>query len=850
MRVRGPRDKPDVRAFVAKHRKLLDGIQENVYSRPASVATTVSTRSIGSSLYCPAPAPPSDGTSSGRGHAQRRPVSAGRRFTPRPPSAPRSSVGSSGGGCGRRPVPRFTAQSSRSASTATPRYGQGDNVRAASVLSGGSVLSGSHSSWGGAVMSDRPSTATSGSSRPSTRPASARQSRPSSARPPFASESRLSAEAVPMGEEEVRALCELVGMKAAQRFKTPRECFCNINHSQTGYIERADFRAFLRSCSIAEVIADRVFDSFDTYQTGAVNYNQFAELLGAYMLPGYPQQKDTTTDTARRPRSAQSNPARPSTPVDGLIRHEAELHQLGEVIGAKARQKYRNGYECLRFIDEDRDGLVDREEVSRFIEHFGFMRSVADSAFDLISGMAGQTQATDVVDLDAFMDAFGPFLKPGYQPRGALTHSGSAAFIGNGARPGSAGRPQSARPQSASRVRPASAGVRPSSARAYLQNRDASSEVSESAPSSYFTAPAATAMRPRSAGATPPNFSGVDRGDASGDLRSEALAEWHATLGRETRRNSAAEPATQIAISEHALRKRSARDPQQLEDLYALSVSQGSTASGGTSKTGSSRTSASYDVALRTQVYQPPPPEHFKRKPYSRPRRAQSDRLLAGAAMQRSTSWDGPLVVTAPLVKESVFAHQPKNKPATPMVGTMAFATRPDFYDDYFSVERPMQMEDGNPHRQFGAAGGWLNALSSAGMLAGLAGGGGLMVREAAANIAATTGGSSSRPGQGRRERPKSAGPTMNSRRDDSRFKTSAGVIGQYIANSAGNVLATSGISPYLVTTHNKKQSRVIKGCDGHVTTDVCPETSLTVVGAIRQDAAVDSPWTRWDARQ
>eukprot|EP00927_Polykrikos_kofoidii_P008453 TRINITY_DN13507_c0_g1_i1.p1 TRINITY_DN13507_c0_g1~~TRINITY_DN13507_c0_g1_i1.p1 ORF type:complete len:692 (+),score=85.83 TRINITY_DN13507_c0_g1_i1:101-2077(+) len=241
-------------------------------------------------------------------------------------------------------------------------------------------------------------------------------------------------------EQEFRALCEIIGRKAALRFKTITKCFFHMDKAHHGKLDRHQLRHVFRTTfNLSHEYADRFLAFMDPNGVGQMDYKDLRRIVANHISPGY--------------QPSQARPERVPMPRD----LSTELRHIASMIAVKAHQKHRNGQEIFRFIDEDRDGLVHREECVRFVESFGFPRPVGNRVFDQLANLS---RNGNMVSIDVFMDTFAPLVVPGYRPvndYSLLEYADSfGPDVSGSARP---------RPASARVNRPSSAGHRPSSAR-------------------------------------------------------------------------------------------------------------------------------------------------------------------------------------------------------------------------------------------------------------------------------------------------------------------------------------------------------------------------------------------------
>lgn len=252
---------------------------------------------------------------------------------------------------------------------------------------------------------------------------------------------------------DFEALCDLIGSKAAARYRTVGQAMRHIDKNHNSMVDRSEIHSLFRQFNLPPEYADRFFDQLRC-SPEEMDPNTLEQIIGPYIMPGY-----------RDPRWAV--PARSSSRLSLQERNrKAEVEEMTHLIGTKAHQRFRNPRECFRSVDDDKDGRLSRTEVVRFVERLGLPRSTANHVFnELLDGGEGD----GTVSFLKFMETFGPIIQPGYYKQtpayahGVQMQRASDAAAGYNERlaPRAPTRPQAPPP----RARSASVRRRPSSAR-------------------------------------------------------------------------------------------------------------------------------------------------------------------------------------------------------------------------------------------------------------------------------------------------------------------------------------------------------------------------------------------------
>ncbi|CAE8640235.1 unnamed protein product [Polarella glacialis] len=285
----------------------------------------------------------------------------------------------------------------------------------------------------------------------SVRPQSARAARPAAYDPEHMEELRRREKL--NRDREWQVMCDMVGHKAATKYKTVNQAFRLIDTDHDGVVEKIELRVLFQKFHLTEAASDRFFDLMDLDGNGYVDFHELTQVIGPYIQPGY-------AVPASRPKKLKPS-AKTAAKMDKTLeerKRDAEISQLGEIMGTRAHQKYKHVRDCFRFVDEDKDGLVERHECVRFLESFGFDKKVGDRMYDMMLEKCQHHK----VDWTTFVHTFGPYITPGYYEK-LLAPSDHTSNLEQPPQPQPLQRPASARPSG----RPASArpSGRPASAR-------------------------------------------------------------------------------------------------------------------------------------------------------------------------------------------------------------------------------------------------------------------------------------------------------------------------------------------------------------------------------------------------
>mmetsp|Transcript_82413 Transcript_82413/g.229623 ORF Transcript_82413/g.229623 Transcript_82413/m.229623 type:complete len:632 (-) Transcript_82413:43-1938(-) len=501
-----------------------------------------------------------------------------------------------------------------------------------------------------------------------------------------------------------------------------------------------------------------------------------------------------SSETYSDPGAATGSRLRPAEEV----RLRTTLEDMCSIISAKAYQRFRSSHECFRFLDEDKDGLVTRDELVHFAERLGFNTGVGSHIFDMLAQLDG-AQRGGGVRVDVFMDSLAPFMghRPTATPRGnskaALDFAARRDSLASSSpRPNSAGSSWSGKTP------------RPASARAAYTRPSSSGGSSIGTMSSRPSS--ASGVYTRKVGGPypfPPTLQKPEFTRASfvgyGSMRPKPRLEARVPRSTTSTASDASTPLSSFG--------------GRSEDGVLLNALAGSDA--GDSRGGSSSATSEYSIPQEHQMredFNLPWPRHGPSYAVLSPTRLDKRELRRLNALRgrtcpprrivRSRSWHGPLVVTAPNVPESTQERAGPNRPQTPIVGVRSpypYMPEPpyapvEFYKtkaewrrcqpNSFDRITPRGVADTAPLRERSDVPGPQRDVQAAG----------------------------SRP-----TRTRSAGPTMRTSAD---------------GRARGHVRGTG----QSYTTHTGRYNYEVSGATG-----------ATVAESIATPDAAGAPWTRWD---
>lgn len=253
-------------------------------------------------------------------------------------------------------------------------------------------------------------------------------------------------------------ICEMLGWKAATKFRTVTEFFRNLDADHNLVVDRYEVQDLFVRFNMSIEDANLFFDMLDSAGAGQVDYLPLAKLMSKYIQPGYKHSGGSRPGT---PRNAQA--AGPVARLGRTVRSSSADNlsdafkastsawqtsatpQLMRSIGARAHQKFRSLKDCFLHADENKDGRVSRGELVRFLDSCGVNVSAANGIYSHLVQTGGDPGG---IDYQTFVDAFGQEIVPGYPQRRPSFAPPPAARVAAAGRPPRQGldRPSSVGP--------------------------------------------------------------------------------------------------------------------------------------------------------------------------------------------------------------------------------------------------------------------------------------------------------------------------------------------------------------------------------------------------------------------
>lgn len=241
--------------------------------------------------------------------------------------------------------------------------------------------------------------------------------------PPLTCRPKRSSDAALHEERLIRAVCEQIQLKACQKYRSVREALRFVDGDHDGTVDRNEMRYFIRHYDFGPEVSDRVFNYLCREGAHEIVYADFIRFFGQYInddhfngfgnsaptCPGHPVKTDRrdSCSTTYTETETPSEPSKPLERVYSLGGVESEFKDMLKFIGAKAAERWSNTRHAFRYVDGDKDGSVDQEEMRSFFRAFNLPAELADR-FHARLDVDGNGE----VPWDTFIHVVGPHIQP------------------------------------------------------------------------------------------------------------------------------------------------------------------------------------------------------------------------------------------------------------------------------------------------------------------------------------------------------------------------------------------------------------------------------------------------------
>jgi len=207
---------------------------------------------------------------------------------------------------------------------------------------------------------------------------------------------------------EVEKVFDEVAVTTARNKKDVRRAYQHINclgnpGKPMNGINREKIREYMGHHGYTEGVADQVFDMMDADGSNCIDFSEFREMFGPYIMP------DWNKEAPKQARGFEEPPPEMT---------DRALGKVVEDLGWALRKKYSSAHDCFRTLDTDGSGTLDRDEVREFFGRFAYDEETADKFFDHLdsNGGKGGPAGDGLVSRRLFAAHFTPYIVQGYDP--------------------------------------------------------------------------------------------------------------------------------------------------------------------------------------------------------------------------------------------------------------------------------------------------------------------------------------------------------------------------------------------------------------------------------------------------
>jgi len=321
---------------------------------------------------------------------------------------------------------------------------------------------------------------------------------------------------IPEWAQDFENLCDLIGNKAAARYRTVGQAMLHINRNRNGMMERDEIHTIFREFNLPQEYADCFFNHLCPFSE-SMEVAVLWQVLGPYIVPGYPSERrppsrcktpdqaaSIASPSSARPQGRSSRPdsagirreAAPSAPSQTPLPQahasfrpssaRAKVAVAGGSAGLRAAravaaqaeargptlidteitERFRTMQQAFLKIDANRDGHISKQELLEKCREW----NIPEAEAALVLAQA-DINGDHELDFNEFTENFNPqnglYPVHALKPTGCGSGAASIASVSTRASYASVGRarPLSARGVGAGGVRPGSGGTSASAER-------------------------------------------------------------------------------------------------------------------------------------------------------------------------------------------------------------------------------------------------------------------------------------------------------------------------------------------------------------------------------------------------
>jgi Ca2+-binding EF-hand superfamily protein len=175
-----------------------------------------------------------------------------------------------------------------------------------------------------------------------------------------------------------------------------------MNPERKGAIDRKKFSDFLATYNYNESISNQVFDFIDEDGSGGMDYMEFCDMFGPYLMPDW-----TDKDREQRPRA----PSLTIPPPRQL--EDRKMRKVIEDLGTSLAMRHKSAHHVFRTLDAENDGTLSKTKVREFFARQSYPKDVADRFFATFP-----KDSDGEISSHEFTSYFTPYIIKGYDGKG------------------------------------------------------------------------------------------------------------------------------------------------------------------------------------------------------------------------------------------------------------------------------------------------------------------------------------------------------------------------------------------------------------------------------------------------
>jgi Ca2+-binding EF-hand superfamily protein len=162
------------------------------------------------------------------------------------------------------------------------------------------------------------------------------------------------------------------------------------------HIDKSKFREYVSQFGYDAWTADQVFERIDTDGSGHLDYQEFQEVFGDYIMPSWIVQKSTK---------------KRELPQPGKPLRDRRMRDIVANIGVQLANRHLHPFDAFKALDHNGNGVLDKNIVRSFFGQFEYPKEVADEFYNKHL----KRDEEGLVDYLEFTSHFCAYMKQGFE---------------------------------------------------------------------------------------------------------------------------------------------------------------------------------------------------------------------------------------------------------------------------------------------------------------------------------------------------------------------------------------------------------------------------------------------------